>query len=163
MDDLSGYADEIRAVLRAQQKLAQCIAGIGSEEWAQLDVSIGQLKTLMLLTSLPEATISQLAAHLGLGRPAASILVDRLVHLGLAQRAEDESDRRRTRVTLTPSGNGLVMRLLQGKIERYSRWLQALAPDDLAALRRGLEALAAVAAPFDTEPTAQHFAASPQG
>jgi hypothetical protein len=49
-------------------------------------------------------------------------------------------------VTLSAAGNDLTTRLHQGSIERLVQWYSALSPDDLAALRRGLEALAAVAA-----------------
>jgi MarR family transcriptional regulator, organic hydroperoxide resistance regulator len=149
MHDFSVYPDAIRAVLEAQTTVGRCTVGIGSEEWAHLDLSIGQLKVLMLLAGLSDPTISQLAQHLKLGKPSSSILVDRLVQLGLVQRTEDASDRRRTRVTLTSSGSELVGRLHQGSIERFVQWLQAMTPDDLAALRRGLEALAKIASRSD--------------
>ena len=119
------------------------------QEWAQLELTIGQLKVLMMLTGHPGMTISQIAESLSIGKPSTSILVDRLVQLGLVQRTEDESDRRRTLVTLTANGNDLTTRLHQGNIERLVQWYSALAPEDLAALRRGLEALAKVASPVD--------------
>jgi DNA-binding MarR family transcriptional regulator len=145
--DLSEYPEPIRAVLAAQFQMARCVVSTQMQEWAQLELTIGQLKVIMMLTGHPGMTISQLAESLSIGKPSTSILVDRLVQQGLLQRTEDEADRRRTLVTLTATGNDLTTRLHQGNIERLAQWYSALAPDDLAALRRGLEALAKVATP----------------
>ncbi len=157
--DISGYPEPIRAVLAAQKQLSRCVVSTQMQEWAQLELTIGQLKVMMILAGHPGMTISQIAESLSIGKPSTSILVDGLVQQGLAHRTEDESDRRRTLVTLSVAGNDLTTRLHQGSIERLVQWYSALAPDDLAALRRGLEALAAVAAPASTpsgtfEPTA---------
>ncbi|MGO8947711.1 MAG: MarR family winged helix-turn-helix transcriptional regulator [Ktedonobacterales bacterium] len=147
--DLSGYPEPIRAVLAAQFRLSRCVVSTQMQEWAQLELTIGQLKVMMILAGHPGMTISQIAESLSISKPSTSILVDGLVQQGLAHRAEDESDRRRTLVTLTTAGNDLTTRLHQGSIERLVQWYSALAPDDLAALRHGLEALAEVAAPAD--------------
>src|SRR5439155_21058303 len=90
--------------------------------------------------------VGHLAQALGIGKPAASILVDRLVHLALVQRDEDRADRRRTLVRLSGRGEELVLGLRQGRRERVRQWASQLTDADLAALRRGLRALAAVAA-----------------
>jgi DNA-binding MarR family transcriptional regulator len=154
--DLSGYPEPIRAVLAAQLQLARCVVSTQMQEWAQLELTIGQLKVMMILAGHPGMTISQLAESLSIGKPSTSILVDRLVQQGLLQRTEDEADRRRTLVTLTAAGNDLTTRLHQGNIERMVQWYSALAPDDLAALRRGLEALAKVAAPAASDESFAH-------
>jgi DNA-binding MarR family transcriptional regulator len=143
--DLSRYPEPIRGVLAAQFQLSRCVFSTQVQEWAQLELSIGQLKVLMMLAGHPGMTISQIAGSLSIGKPSTSMLVDRLVQQGLVHRREDENDRRRTLVSLTPVGNDLTTRLHQGNIERLVQWYSALAPDDLAALRRGLEALAKVA------------------
>jgi DNA-binding MarR family transcriptional regulator len=147
MDDLSGYSGDIRAVLEAQNVVAHCMKGPDWKVWMQLDLTIAHVRALTLLSADGETTISEIAARLDIGKPASSILVDRLVHLGLARRTEDASDRRRTLVTLTDAGNELVTRLRQGNLDRFAQWLQAMTPDDLTALRRGLEALRAIADP----------------
>jgi MarR family transcriptional regulator, organic hydroperoxide resistance regulator len=143
--DLSQYPEPIRGVLAAQLELARCVASTQMQEWAQLELSIGQLKVLMMLAGHPGMTISQIAESLSIGKPSTSMLVDRLVQHALVYRREDDNDRRRTLVSLTPAGNDLVTRLHQGNIERLVQWYLALAPEDLEALRRGLEALAKVA------------------
>jgi DNA-binding MarR family transcriptional regulator len=147
MDDLSGYSGDVRAVMEAQNIIAHCMKGPDFKVWTQLDLTIGQLRALMLLSADGDVTISSIAERMDIGKPASSILVDRLVHLGLARRTEDANDRRRTLVTLTDAGNELLTRLRQGNLDRFAQWLQAMAPDDLTALRRGLEALKAIADP----------------
>lgn len=156
-----GSADmpaDVQAAIAAQRAVYRRLLRAHMPEWIQLDLSMGQLKTLMALASQGPLTVSGVAETLEVGKPAASILVDRLVQLGYVARAEDPADRRRTLVSLTPSGGDLVARLRQGKADHFVRWLSAMAPDDLAALTRGLQALATIAerddVPVDPPPPA---------
>jgi len=151
MDDLSRYSNDVRAVLEAQNAISHCMKGPDWKVWTALDLSIGQLRTLMLLAADGDTTISDIAVCLDIGKPASSILVDRLVQLGLARRTEDANDRRRTLVTPTEAGEELVTRLRQGNLDRFAQWLEAMTPDDLSALRQGMQSLRAIA-----ERTAPH-------
>src|SRR3990172_4941232 len=69
--------------------------------WLDLDLTIGQLKGIFMLAYSGPMTVGQVAEALGIGKPAASILVDRLVHISLADRTEDAVDRRRAIIRLT--------------------------------------------------------------
>ena len=149
MHDFSHCSEPIRAVLAAQSRLQQLFIS-QKQEWARLDLTMGQLKAIMILAGNQRVTISQLADMLKIGKPAASILVDRLVHLGHVCRTEDETDRRHTILTLTDDGLQLATQLRQGSVERMVQWYMAMAPDDLAALQRGLEALVKIAEADDT-------------
>lgn len=149
--DASNATDDplIHASLAAQKALFRALHGASKPDWLHLDLSMGQLKTLMALAAQDEAhddgvNITALAETLGAGKPKTSILVDQLVQLGYVQRTEDSEDRRRTLVTLTASGSELVTRLQRGGGERMLRWLEQMDADDLAALTRGLEALTAI-------------------
>jgi DNA-binding MarR family transcriptional regulator len=71
--------------------------------WFQLDLTITQLKGLIILEVRKEITVGGIADALGVGRPSASILVEQLVQAKLATRAEDPADRRRSIVCLTYS------------------------------------------------------------
>ena len=143
MGDFSRYPEPIRAILEAQHSIARNGPIKHTDEWINLDLTMGQLKALMALAQ-QRMHVRQLAEALGVGKPAASIIVDRLVQLGLAQRIEDPEDRRYTQVSLTDEGSERVERLHQGKLDRLVQWFEAMDPDDLAALRRGLQALAAI-------------------
>ena len=135
----------VQRALQAQKTIVMAMQAAAEPVWLQLDLTMAQLKGLVLLAQDGPLTIGGMAGALGIGRPAASILVDRLVELGLVERTEDPIDRRRTFARLTPRAEELVARLRQGGRERMREWLNRLSDDDLAALARGLHALAAVA------------------
>ena len=145
---------QIDDVLHAQREIWRAMRESAEPAWLELDLTMGQVKGLFALAQSGAMTVGHLAEALGIGKPAASILVDRLVHLALVERDEDRADRRRTLVRLSARGEELVLGLRQGRRERVRQWASRLADADLAALRRGLRALAAVAAGQDGgEPT----------
>jgi DNA-binding MarR family transcriptional regulator len=146
MEDLSPRAAPFREVLAAQKLISRELFRTTMPEWLHLDLTMGQLKTLAALAAHQAMNISALAETLNVSKPTASILVDQVVQRGLAQRTEDPEDRRRTLVELTLAGSDLVAQLRQsGPQDRMVRWLEAMDPDDLAALTRGMQALAAIA------------------
>jgi DNA-binding MarR family transcriptional regulator len=145
MDDTATVREAIAQIIAAQHSIARCMFQSSAPDWTQLDLTMGQLRTLMALAADGPMTVSALAEALSVSKPTASILIDRLVQAGDADRTEDPLDRRRTLVALTEAGTQLVARLREGKSERYERWLAAMHPDDLAALTRGIRALAAIA------------------
>ena len=106
-----------------------------------LFLNLSQLKSIVFLEYHNTLTISEMARLLGMGNPAASILVQQMVEHGLVERSEDIRDRRRTYVRLTTRGAGL----LAGRREQIKtsllHWLSQLDDDRLADLQRGLEAL----------------------
>ncbi len=118
----------------------------GVPPWLSMDLSIGQLRALFVLFHTGPLPIGQLGATLGLGKPAASLLVDALVHHGLVERHEDSSDRRRTLARLTPSAQTLFAEQVTGSREQFAGWLHELSAHDLDGLARGLRALATIAA-----------------
>lgn len=158
MECYSDTSPSVRAVMEAMWRVNHARLQAHTPEWVHLDLSIGQLKTLMVLASHPRLSVSAVAETLEVGKPAASMLVDRLVQLGYVQRTEDPEDRRRTWVEPTAAATELVTRLRQGGTERLAHALDQMKPDDLVALLRGLEALAAITeretVPAPTEMTA---------
>jgi DNA-binding MarR family transcriptional regulator len=142
--DNESLAAMVQAALEAQQALRQAMHGAVMPDWAHLDLSMGQFKAMVALASAGELNISELADWLKTSKPSASILVDRLVQLGYAERKEDRDDRRRTLVALSAAGSELVDRLQRTGGERMQLWLEQMSSDDLAALTRGLRALASV-------------------
>ncbi|MBJ7599220.1 MarR family transcriptional regulator [Candidatus Nephthysia bennettiae] len=118
-----------------------------SEAWQRLDLSMAQMKAVFVLHDLGPLTIGGLAGRLGVGLPATSLLADRLVAGGLAERGrgEDSEDRRRTVLRLSEPGEALAVRLRQGSSQLLASWLEQLSEPDLESLARGLRALAEVA------------------
>lgn len=114
--------------------------------WHEVELSMAQLRALFTLVDGGPMPIGRLARRAGIGLPAASSLVDRLVEHGFVVRREDLVDRRRTLAGPSEAGELLAQRLRQGSREALRGWLQRLPPERLAALVSGLEALAESAA-----------------
>ena len=114
-------------------------------ELLSLDLTMGQFKAMAMVTMYGPQPVGELGRRLGLSEPAASLLVDKLVELGLAVRERDPQDRRRTLVTATPAAEELAARLREGREEHTLRWLEALTEDELDALTRGYRGLLRVA------------------
>lgn len=108
--------------------------------WMELDLTLPQLRTLLLLAEEGPLVIGQVAHRLGVGLSTGGHLVDRLVQAGLAERTEDAGDRRRTLAQLTPKGEELYARLLN-RIQQVQVLIQKLNTHDLIALLQGLRAL----------------------
>ncbi len=76
-----------------------------AEAQAQAGIHGAQAQALLVLSRLGGCTISQLAAHLELGKPAASTLVARMEAAGLLTRQPDRDDARATILVLTANGD----------------------------------------------------------
>jgi len=117
-----------------------------SHEVVQLDMPIGQMKTLFILwTAGKPQTMGQLAHGLDVSLGTVTGLIDGLVQRGLARREEDPTDRRQKLARLTPTAETRLLRMEQGRSLLIQRLLRRMQLDDLRALRKGLVALAAAA------------------
>jgi len=117
----------------------------GDVDWRRSDLTMAQLRALLALVHRGPMSIGRLAAELGVRLPTASVLVERLVRQGLAERREDTGDRRRTLARASGAGEELVARWQQGRREVLRGWMCRMDAASLAHLMRGLEALAALA------------------
>lgn len=134
---------EIDQALTLFKRVSRAMSSMASPEWTHLEVTMAQLKVLMVLQEDGSLPVSMIAEHLGGKLPAVSLLVDRLVHAGLVTRSHDEADRRRVLVELSPKARQLTNRLQQSR-PQLREWLRAMAPDALHSLIIGLEAFADV-------------------
>jgi len=82
-------------------------------------LSVPQFRVLALLNRQPGSCVVAVADHLGVARPTASILVDRLVRRGLVTRTDNPAERRRAALRLTASGT----RHFQRAREATHAWL----------------------------------------
>ena len=88
-------------------------------------LSVPQFRALGFLDRNPGACLSELSDHLGIARPTASIIVDRLVQRHLVVRTDDPQERRRVALRLTPDG----MQLLQQARCATRAWIAMLLTD----------------------------------
>lgn len=114
---------------------------VATPDLCKLDVTMGQVKSMLAIGLKDEVTIGFIAQTMGTGLPAASTNVDRLVNLGWVTRAEDPADRRRAIVALTPSGREIVERVWRLRRDLLREWLSRLNERDLLLLAQGIAAL----------------------
>jgi DNA-binding MarR family transcriptional regulator len=86
-------------------------------------------------------TTGELAGVNGASAAAVSKVVALLVEDGLVARRHDPRDRRYVRLSLTPRGRDHVDAMLRAARQGIARRLRALAADERATLRAGLEVL----------------------
>uniref|UniRef100_A0A7C5VUS0 MarR family transcriptional regulator n=1 Tax=Thermomicrobium roseum TaxID=500 RepID=A0A7C5VUS0_THERO len=142
MDD---RLDLIETVIREMREVIAYLHRRSPPRLGEFDLSMAQLKVLFALSCSGPLTVSEVAERLSITSPTASHLIDRLVHLGLVRRREDERDRRRTVVELSASGEDLLRQLRQGNEQYWRELLNELDFVDLRALLQGVRALAEAA------------------
>jgi DNA-binding MarR family transcriptional regulator len=108
------------------------------------DLSLGQIKTLSLLSEASEPlSVKEMAERLGISLPAASRAVDPLVRRHLVARKEDAEDRRVKRVALTARGHTLVDRLITARVTSFTAMLDDFSDVELRKLGTSLDAIMA--------------------
>lgn len=111
------------------------------------ELSVPQFRALRFVGRRPGASLSDLGAHLGTTRPAASRLVDRLLEVGLINRTTDPQDRRHALLTLTERGRGALDVAHAAAQDRMAERLQRLPPEDLERCAQALTTLRAAFVP----------------
>ena len=84
-------------------------------------------------------TVSAVAIHVGLSRPATSQMINKLVHRQLVRRSEGVPDRREKALLLSAKGVALLGRISAARAARFEASLAVLSPRAAARLRRALE------------------------
>jgi len=78
------------------------------------ELTARQMAAVVALARRPGASMTELAAALGVGRAAASELVERLVQKAVVQRVPDAADRRAVRLDLSPRARALAEAMQAG-------------------------------------------------
>ncbi|MDP2931865.1 MAG: MarR family transcriptional regulator [Chloroflexota bacterium] len=128
-------------IIRLQRQMRQ----FTPSAWLDLTLTIGQLKSLFFIDFAGVTNFRKLASALGVTPPNVTGIIDRLVEQGLVSREENPENRRELLLQTTEEGKALVARLRESGVSRTSGILAQLSLEELAALARGLAALARVA------------------
>jgi DNA-binding MarR family transcriptional regulator len=120
------------------------------QEGLGLGRGTGRVKVLLMLLEGP-ATLRDIAEANQIDAPYATVIVDKLVSLGLAERTGHPGGRRRKLVSLTEAGQQAVERARRILFEPPAG-LAALAPADLDLLDEIFSRLAEKRAPDDRIP-----------
>jgi DNA-binding MarR family transcriptional regulator len=96
--------------------LAACrvLVAVSAQSIAAVDdtVDMPQLRALVIVASRGAVTLGELADAAAMNLSTASRLCDRLVGMGLLNRADDPSNRRQLQLTLTGAGRAVVSRAM---------------------------------------------------
>ena len=105
------------------------------------ELSLTQLKTMHVIGgSDEELSLNGLAERLGgLSLPTLSRAVESLVQRGYVRRAEDASDRRVKRLSLTAKGRRTIDRLMEIRVAELEAALETLTDSERERLARALE------------------------
>ncbi len=130
-----------QAVMEAVPKVMRAIREEMRRHGTPL-LSIPQLRTLAYLHRRPGSCLFHLAEHLGVTRPTASAIVERLVQRRLVTRTEDPRERRRVILRPTPLGTRLYQRARQSTHRWMVTTLSGLPPERLRQITQGISLLA---------------------
>ena len=105
------------------------------------DLTASRLAALASLARLGPLTLGELAGVEGVQSPTMTRIVTKLEELGLVDRTEDPSDRRVTRLAVTPDGAALLEDVRTRESAFLARRLAEMGADERRRLARALPLL----------------------
>ncbi len=148
--------DLVDRFLRAAELLNRQLHADRLDEWQRSDLSVPQVRTLLLLQRTGPLRMGSIAHQLGRALSATTTVVDRLVEPGLVDRSSDPHDRRVVVCQLTDRGQEMIERFWSIGRERIRPLVDSLDLEELEKAVAGLEIISRV------EPDSQPVA-SPNG
>jgi DNA-binding MarR family transcriptional regulator len=109
-------------------------------EWLTLDLTMPQIKTLLLLFTDGILRTSDLASALDVSLPTMTGIIDRLEEKGMAVRESDPQDRRVVLCKLSEMGRQLMGGIWQTGMERVKELLGAMTSAELELVEGGTRA-----------------------
>jgi DNA-binding MarR family transcriptional regulator len=101
----------VQQILKLSEDIYNSIPLNIPSEWLESDLSVAQLRILLVLQSQGPSRMSSIASVIGVALPTATGVVDNLVKKGLVIRENDSEDRRVVICNLSPQGQELINKL----------------------------------------------------
>lgn len=111
------------------------------DSWLDVDLSLGAIRTTLVIDEQADVTPGQIAETMGVGRTTITGFLDRLELEGLITRSINPNDRRSFILALTDKGKEFVYRIDGHRRDLLRRTFKHMSDQDLAALERGLSSL----------------------
>jgi len=108
------------------------------------ELSVPQFRTLMFLDRTKQASLSDVAEHVGLTLPSMSVLIDGLVDRGLAKRQSDSTDRRRITLALTNQGRTRIDRARAAAHKHLTDLFMGIPSRDRSTIARAMRILKSI-------------------
>ncbi|MGI5236971.1 MarR family winged helix-turn-helix transcriptional regulator [Dactylosporangium sp. CA-139066] len=135
----------LHRVAKAEERMRVLLAYDRSNPLFSVNLTMQQLKVLLLLSRHDGISSQELTRHLGVSLATVSGIVDRLVAQGYVTRTEDQHDRRIRRIHLSPTGRETLAEITDGGTRAQRRVLDRLDDDTLVMLAAVLERIAEAA------------------
>ena len=101
----------VQQILKLSEDIYNSIPLNIPSEWLESDLSVAQLRILLVLQSQGPSRMSSIASAIGVALPTATGVVDNLVRKGLVIRENASEDRRVVICSLSPQGQDLINKL----------------------------------------------------
>jgi DNA-binding MarR family transcriptional regulator len=115
-----------------------------AESWARIDLTMPQLKVLLLLGDRGSVPVNWLASRMDVSPPNITGILDRLEQHHWVHRAGDSLDRRVVRIALTTEGERLLRDLSSAGVKQLLLHAGSLPRGESESLQRGLRDLLGV-------------------
>ena len=132
---------------RMIELMPKCIRGFSRYEHNYLsrgEITLPQLRTLEYLSRIEGCLMSETAKYLGISRPAATGLVDRLITQRLIEREYNEKDRRVIKIKITPKGKKIVSSIWEQKRRSFIKVFSKISGQEREQYIRIMEKIAHV-------------------
>lgn len=133
--------DLIASILHLTDRAFRQLLPMVPKEWLRLDLTMPQLKVVLLLFISGPSRMSEIASALGVSLATATGVVDRLVERDILTREGDPGDRRVVLCRLSEKGGELMSGLWQLSRDQAGELMRSLAIPQLLLITESLEVL----------------------
>ena len=131
----------IERVFDLEERVYRALRPIVPKEWLSVDLTMPQLKIVLLLFTDGPARVSTLASALGVSLATTTGITNRLVKHNLMVRSSDPEDRRAVVCNLSEKGKELMTRLWELGQSRVRSLLEKMTREKLEIISEAMEAI----------------------
>jgi DNA-binding MarR family transcriptional regulator len=121
----------VQEILKLSEDIYNAIPLDVPPEWLNSDLTVAQLRVLLVLQSQGPSRMSVIASIIGVTLPTATGVVDNLVRKEFVVRENDPQDRRLVICRLAPKGQELINKLWMSGRFQMENLLDGLTPEQL--------------------------------
>jgi DNA-binding MarR family transcriptional regulator len=121
----------IQHILKLSEEIYNMLIPSLPREWLESDVTVAQLRVLLVLHTEGPSRMSSIASAIGVALSTATGIVDHLVRKDLVLRDADPQDRRLVICKLSPEGQELANRLWTWGQSQIEKLLESLTAEQL--------------------------------
>jgi len=123
--------DLVQYILKMSEDIYNALSPGVPTEWLSSDLTVAQLRILLVLQSRGPTRMSDMASTLSVTLPSATGIVENLVKKGLVKRETDPTDRRLVICKMSPAGQESINRLWSSGQFQMERLLEGLSLEQL--------------------------------